>query len=477
MTTTLSTDKHACMVLLILLPIWLFFLALSLPIIQDGFISATSATALTFALVLVAVTRPPEVSIGRVITYLYISVIFFLSITLIGTLFAFLVRYTVVLPFGSLIEYATTIPFVASAVVLGVAGISAGGILLAVKKTGPAVDWSLVLRMSASLLILSVLTVWFLTAIWLLIKGIVWIGLSLLGIGPDTKQLVAIALTVGLLGTLVYRVYHDLDRGGLIERHGTTTSVLPDEFPDLHSITTTVAAQLDIPMPTISIAEQSEPEAITVGYRPGNIHLILSQGTLDALSDDELEAVIAHELAHVANMDAMVTTVASLPALLADGLQDQFQDRVADISSINETLSIFVVIYSYPLWVITLITTYLSQPVVAVLSRARESAADRTSATVTGSSAALVSALRTLDEQIADTPTEDLRESSSLSALSILPLHPIETDPESDTDSLLAPIAPEWWWRAARMLFATHPPTDRRIAALTALSEERQKEQ
>src|SRR5699024_3653733 len=134
-----------------------------------------------------------------------------------------------------------------------------------------------------------------------------------------------------------------------------------------------------------------------------------------------------------------------------------------------------------PFWGIMLLTTYLTQPFVAVLSRARESTADRTAATVIGSPATLASALSTLDDRIAKIPAEDLREASSLSSLSILPLDPIQTDPDStpdpdsDSESLLAPLAPKWWWRVGWMLFATHPPTERRIAVLTALTEDQQR--
>src|SRR5699024_5982828 len=166
----------------------------------------------------------------------------------------------------------------------------------------------------------------------------------------------ATIIMVPLLATVVYRIYREFARFSPLDRHGDATPVSPAEFPALHSITTTVAAQLDIPMPTLAITEQSEAEAIAVGYRSGSIHLILSQGTLDILDEDELEAVIAHELAHVANTDAMVMTVASLPTFLAESFYDQFKDRVANIDSTNQTLAVFVVLYSYPFWGIMLLT-------------------------------------------------------------------------------------------------------------------------
>lgn len=472
MSTTLSWDDHAFMLLLVLLPIWLIFMGGATVVFGSTEIVFYIASTLTFGLVLIAGTRPPTLSVGRVITYVGISVFFLLSLTFIGMLFVFLARYMILDPLGTLIDHATTVPAAAITIGIVMAGICVGALLLLIKNTGAAVNWSLILRMISALFSLAVLTVLFLTAVWRIIESIVWLGLSPLGVKPMTWQVVSLLLMVGMSSTIIYQLYCNIGRVNPIDWYEDVTTGSAEEYPTLHAMTTSVATQLDIPVPTLAISERAEPEAIAVGYQQDHMALILSRGTLEILSEDELEAVIAHELAHVANMDAMVTTVASLPALLADDLQDRFFNRVGDIASISETLSAFVVLYSYPFWVITLFTAYLTRPVVAVLSRARESVADRTAATVTGSPAALISALQSLDEGIAETPDEDLRETSTRSSLSILPLAPFETDPQIDPDSLLSPLAPDWWWSAAGLLFATHPPTDHRIDALTALLED-----
>jgi Zn-dependent protease with chaperone function len=125
--------------------------------------------------------------------------------------------------------------------------------------------------------------------------------------------------------------------------------------------------------------------------------------------------------------------------------------------------------------VIAVFMKYLSRFAVSILSRARESVADRTAATVIGSPMVLASALRTLDDRIAETPFEDLRELSSLSTLSILPLEPVEANVfvPSEVNGIKQSINTVLT-RIARALFATHPPTDQRIDALTAISEDRQ---
>lgn len=230
----------------------------------------------------------------------------------------------------------------------------------------------------------------------------------------------------------------------------------------MHAITTSVATQLDVPKPTIAVTRRTTPEAITVGYRPGSITLILSEGLLTALSEEELKAVIAHELTHVANVDAIVMTVASLPAFLADSVvrkstTDLFADKEGELDFAEQTISNVWnsgpgAIFRFLLTLVAVLSKYASRPVVAILSRSRELAADRTAVQVTGSPAALASALRTLDERIDGTPDTDLRELSNLSALSILSLDPTD----------------EWH------LVGTHPPTEHRIAALSALTTEQE---
>lgn len=265
----------------------------------------------------------------------------------------------------------------------------------------------------------------------------------------------AAAVTLLVIGYLEYR---HLDT---IERFADAHPVDREAAPELYQTTTRVATQLDIPIPTIAVSERETPEALAVGFRPSNIHLMLSIGTIEALDDDELETVIAHELAHVKNRDAMIMTAVSLPVVLADGLRS----RTAQVDE-RGILGIIIV----PLSLISDIVWVVGRTIMARLSRARERAADRAAAEITGSSAVLGSALQKLDQNIADTPNQDLREVSAISSLSILPLEPQELEkvmlgPEGETE-------PSHWWlqkrlhRLERWLFDTHPSTDDRIESL-----------
>ncbi|MFW5949118.1 MAG: M48 family metalloprotease [Halolamina sp.] len=273
----------------------------------------------------------------------------------------------------------------------------------------------------------------------------------------------AAALTLGGVGVLEYRSVTS------IERLADAEPVDRETAPDLYGTATRVAAQLSVPVPTIALSDRGAPEALVVGFRPNAMHLVLSRGTVEALDDDELAAVIAYELAHVANRDAMVVTAVSLPVVLADGLRT----RTADVAPRS-----WAAILAIPLRLVSTLVWIAGRTILSRLTRVRERAADRAAATATGSPAALASALTELDESIADTPNRDLRAASGVSSLSILPLQPWEREkvmlgPDGERE-------PSMWWltsrlyRLERRLFGSHPRTEDRVASLRALARDRE---
>ncbi|RZH68436.1 M48 family metalloprotease [Natrinema altunense] len=308
------------------------------------------------------------------------------------------------------------------------------------------------IRMVAALVALGVVTVAFLAGVWAVFYGVC----VLLDIGIAAQVAFgATAVTLVTIGGLEYRQIETIER--LADAH----RVDRETAPALSETATRVAAQLGVPEPTIAVSERDAPEAMAVGLRPNAVHLVLSLGTIAALDDDELEAVIAHELAHVSNRDAIVMTVVSLPVVLADGLGSRI-DRIENPGCMA-LVTVPLKALSGGVWIV-------GRTITARFSRARELAADRAAAEATGSPAALASALRRLDREIADTPDRDLREAASVSSLSILSLEPAEPEkvmlgPDGATE-------PSYWWLRARLhrlerfLFETHPPTEDRIDAL-----------
>ncbi len=322
----------------------------------------------------------------------------------------------------------------------------------------PSAHRILQLRMAGTVLALVSTTAGFLAGIWLVFYGLFAM------FGGSAPGLVATLVTAGVLvgiGTLEYRQLET------IERRADAYPVDEETAPEVYQITTRVAAQFGVPVPTIAISDRRTPEALAVGFRPGNVHLVLSLGTIDALSAAQLEAVIAHELAHVKNRDAMVMTILSMPVVLAGGLRSRIEGPAVD----DPNRGLFFLL---PLMLVANVFWVLGRTITARLSRAREVAADRAAAELTGSPATLASALETLDREIEARPTRDLREASGISALSILPLEPRDLE-----DVLLGPegdIEPSYGWlyRIERWLFDTHPPTSNRLEALSALEADRE---
>lgn len=330
------------------------------------------------------------------------------------------------------------------------------------KSMAVSLKQSLAIRMVLSLLLLLVATGVFIGAVW----G-VFLGLFLLFRVPfSIAKIFAVVPTVVVLLRIAVIEY----RGpATIERAATATPVTADEYPELHATVNRVASMLGVPTPTVAISDTAAPEAMVVGVRPTAIRLILSRGTLEALEADELEAVVAHELAHVKNRDAMVMTVISVPTVLAAGLVSRFPEAAErDLTT------------ALLLAIVGLMGTVLTQGIVAVCSRTRELAADRAAVEVIGSATPLASALQTLDRQIDATPAEDLRSVHSVSSLSILPLESDDEEPltyweevndEPDLVSVRTLTSQNRAEKPSTYLrtefFRTHPPTEKRIELIS----------
>jgi heat shock protein HtpX len=207
----------------------------------------------------------------------------------------------------------------------------------------------------------------------------------------------------------------------------------PAEAPEVHAIVERLCVVADLPKPAIVLDSRSMPNSWVEGTRRGGYRLHLTQGLLDLLEPRELEAVIAHELAHVANRDAAVMTVVGGPgeALLAGGVRVASQGWFPII--------IGGLIASAIGWIGTFGTR--------ALSRYREFAADEGAVAMTGSPAALASALIKVSDGLVAMPRKDLRQAALHDAFHLLP---VSKDAEYG-------------------LPATHPPLRARIERLERL--------
>lgn len=222
--------------------------------------------------------------------------------------------------------------------------------------------------------------------------------------------------------------------------------VSPQEAPQLHALIERLCVQADLPKPKIYIVNTSMPNAFAMGRSQKNAAVCATTGIMDLLSPAELEGVMAHELTHIANRDVMVMTLAAFFASLASMIV-QFGFFFGGgfgggHSDDDDSPGIMVII------LVSLAVYVVSFFLMQALSRYREFAADRGAAVITGRPSALSSALLKISGTMERIPQTDLRAHAEMNAFYIFPA--------SAKNSLFN-------------LFSTHPPIEKRIAALSRL--------
>ena len=219
----------------------------------------------------------------------------------------------------------------------------------------------------------------------------------------------------------------------------------PQEYPELHRKVERLSQQADLPKPKVAVADSRTPNAFATGRSKKSSAVAVTTGLMRMLDDEELEGVIAHELAHIKNRDVMVMTIASFLSTIAflivrwgwlfTGGRDRGGQQQAPV--------IVAILASLVVWVVSFL-------LIRALSRYREFAADRGGASITGRTSALATALMKIDSGMEKVPQEDLRGQSEMNAFFIIP------------------IRAGWIGR----LFSTHPSTEKRIDRLRDLERE-----
>ena len=219
--------------------------------------------------------------------------------------------------------------------------------------------------------------------------------------------------------------------------------VTPAQAPELHAMVERLCIQADLPKPRVAVADTRMPNAFAIGRSPKTATVCTTTGLMEMLTPAELEGVMAHELAHVKNRDVAVMTLAGFFATIAAYIVQfgMFFGGGHQRSS-NENPS-FLVLFMVSMFVYV-VSFFLMQ----TLSRYREFSADRGAAIITGRPSALASALYKISAGMSRIPQRDLRANGELAAFYIFP-----------------PGA----GKALGNLFSTHPPMEKRIAALQRL--------
>lgn len=223
--------------------------------------------------------------------------------------------------------------------------------------------------------------------------------------------------------------------------------VSPEEAPELHGMIDRLCALADMPKPRVGVADMAVPNAFATGRSPDRSVVCVTTGILQTLDAEELEAVLAHELSHVAHRDVLVMTVASSAGIAAGLLMRFAQFGGMGRSRNNNSSALPAVLIAVVVALVVYAVSFLS---LRLLSRYRELSADRAGAYLTLKPAALASALQKISGEAAATPTRDLRAASAASALCIVP-------------ALSGGLSG---------LMATHPPLERRLSQLARIQTE-----
>ncbi len=223
-----------------------------------------------------------------------------------------------------------------------------------------------------------------------------------------------------------------------------------EEAPELHAIVERLAKNAGIPKPKVGIAPMDVPNAFATGRNPENGVVVVTPKIVELLDSDELEGVLAHEIAHIKNRDTLIQAVAATIAGAITTLANMAQWFLIFGGSREDEEG--------GGWaeLISLILMVIFAPIAAALiqmaiSRSREYKADETGGIISGKPEALASALKKLEEYSRRIPEQLVRQEVNPATSHLFIVNPLKGD-------------------AIAALFSTHPPTEKRIEKLLELA-------
>jgi heat shock protein HtpX len=302
-------------------------------------------------------------------------------------------------------------------------------------------DLGLSLRMGVALTLLGILYLPLPIALLMFVLG--WTGSWLLAVGA----LAAVSVFLCFLPSLSERI-------ALAAAHADPVS--REDEPELYSVVERLAGMADLPMPRVAVAPTDVPNAFTAGRSPRDAVVVVTRGLLRRLDPEELAAVLAHELVHVANRDAFVMTLVSAPAMLGKRLFDWVVSAPRRAQVVAKIPVFFALLYCFVFLLFGWILYAVATALVMTVSRYREYVADRGEVLLTGAPEQLMSALQQLAEVLPLIPKEDLRRVAAANPLFILP----------------AQGKPGGFDFDPQLLFPSHPSLERRLVRLSEVAHE-----
>jgi heat shock protein HtpX len=221
-----------------------------------------------------------------------------------------------------------------------------------------------------------------------------------------------------------------------------------------------LCALADMPKPKVAIADTDMPNAFATGRSPKAAVVCATSGLLRRLDEPEVEAVLAHELSHVAHRDVAVMTIASTLGVVA-GLTTRMMLYAGLFGGFgggrgrgggNNNSGGQIVLIEMAIMLVSIVVYAISFLLTRALSRYRELAADRSGAILIGRPSVLASALVKVTGEMSRIPTRDLRKAEAFNAFFFTPALTQGRNGISIST-----------------LFSTHPTLERRLAQLAQL--------
>jgi heat shock protein HtpX len=272
------------------------------------------------------------------------------------------------------------------------------------------------------------------TKVFVLMAGLTALLMALGNVfGGQTGLILALVFAGGMnffmyfgSAKMVLRMY----RAAVVEQH---------QAPELFAMVDRLRQRADLPMPTLAIAPHAQPNAFATGRSPEHAVVCVTQGLLQLVDRDELEGVLAHELAHIKNRDMLLQTVTATMAgaisMLAH-LGFFFGGGRGRGGSPWAALAMMIV------------APLAAMVIQMAISRQREFKADAVGAEISGRPRALAGALRKLDAAAQRIP--------------------MQVNPSAAALAVVNPLAAVGG--GVTKLFSTHPPTAERVARLEAMA-------
>jgi heat shock protein HtpX len=214
------------------------------------------------------------------------------------------------------------------------------------------------------------------------------------------------------------------------------------EAPELYRDVEEIAGRAGVPMPALYLIPSEQPNAFATGRNPKNAVVAVTEGLLRYLPRDQVKGVLAHEVAHIANRDILVMTIAAMIGAAISAIANILQFSMIFGGGDDED--------SNPLGIVGALVAIIVAPMAAMIlqlavSRQREYLADATAASYLGEGRPLADALGTLQRGVEAVP--------------------MNVNPATEPLYIANPLS----GRGMTAMFSTHPPMEERIRRLQAL--------